>query len=342
MRNQLRWSLRLVCAAALAAALSGTGRSAAAGHEVSISGTRFLLDGKPFPYTGMSFFNALYNPAFNESPAARRRWLQKFQRYGINVLRVWGQWDSRRGYMDTCPDCTLYQSDGTLRRASMDRVKALAADADALGMVVQLVLFSQESWFGGIRVGPVESDRAVAAVTRELMPHRNVVFQIWNELSERVLDLVKVVRAGDPRRIVTNSPGFAGVLGDEAQNKALDYLTPHTCRQRQCRPWEAAPREIAYLLARYGKPVVDDEPARNGTKSFGGPGETTYPTDHMLQIQAVWQAGGYVLYHHDLFQVPGTPAVPPHGIPDPEFSPYHKVVFEFLALRDRYMPAALR
>ena len=34
----------------------------------------------------------------------------------------------------------------------------------------------------------------------------------------------------------------------------------------------------------------------------------------------------------------GSPAVPPSGIPEPEFSPYHRAVFEFIALRDRYMP----
>jgi hypothetical protein len=28
----------------------------------------------------------------------------------------------------------------------------------------------------------------------------------------------------------------------------------------------------------------------------------------------------------------------PHGIPAPDFSPYHRVVFDFLAQRDRYQP----
>jgi hypothetical protein len=34
-----------------------------------------------------------------------------------------------------------------------------------------------------------------------------------------------------------------------------------------------------------------------------------------------------------------TPNVPPSGVPDPEFSPYHRAVLEFIALRERYMPA---
>jgi len=84
-------------------------------HEITISGTRFMLDGHPFPYTGLSFFNAIYNPSFNQSSNERVRWLRKFQKYGVNVLRVWAQWDSKHKFVDTCPDCTLYFPDGRLR-----------------------------------------------------------------------------------------------------------------------------------------------------------------------------------------------------------------------------------
>jgi hypothetical protein len=84
--------------------------------------------------------------------------------------------------------------------------------------------------------------------------------------------------------------------------------------------------------------VVDDEPARRGTPKFGGPKNPTTPYDHILRIYNVWNAGGYVIYHHDMFQLGyGNPSVPPSGIPDPDFSPYHKVVFDFLANKDRYL-----
>ena len=309
-------------------------------HEITTSGTSFLLDGKPFPYTGLTFFHAVYNPAFNKSSAERREWMRKFQRYGINVLRIWGQWDSGRGYADVCDTCSLYYPDGRLRADRVARLKEIVTDAEAEGMVIELVLFAQESWHAGVRLLPEAADRAVAAITRELMPHRNVTIQIWNEFSERVLDHVKTVKSVDPRRLVTNSPGGAGILGDRAQNEALDYLTPHTTRQTGGRHWEIAPREIAYLLSRYRKPVVDDEPARNGTPDFGGPREKTSPYDQILQIYQVWQLGAYINYHHDMFQTGyGTPAVPPNGIPDPEFSPYHRQALEFIALRDRYVPA---
>lgn len=311
-------------------------------HELTISKTRFLLDQKPFPYTGVSFFNAIYCPAFNASSPERKQWMQKFQRYGVNVLRVWAQWDSKYGYLETDPACTLYNEDGSLRPETLVTLKAIIADADDLGMVVEVVLFSQESWHSGIKLGPAAADYAVSAITRELMPCRNVSFQVWNEFSERVIDHVKTIRSVDARRLISNSPGGSSHLGDPAQNDVLDFLTPHTSRQNAGDPWLVAPKEIEYLLARYQKPVVDDEPARNGTSSFGGPRESTTPYDHILQIEKVWELGGYVIYHHDMFQTGhGSPACPPNGIPDPEFSPYHRQVFEFLKYKERFMPPEL-
>ena len=56
----------------------------------------------------------------------------------------------------------------------------------------------------------------------------------------------------------------------------------------------------------------------------------------------MWELGGYITYHHDMFQTGyGTPAIPPQGIPDPEFNPYHRHVLEFIALRARFMPATI-
>lgn len=310
--------------------------------EITVAGTEFLLDGEPFPYTGVSFFNAIYNPAFNRSSEERLAWIEKFQRYGINVLRVWGQWDNRLGFVDTCDSCTLYYPDGTLQNEHVATLQEIARDAGTRGTVIVLALFAHESWSGGIRLdGPEAYERASAALAREMMPYRNVVFQIWNEDSEYVVPIYHAIKEVDPQRLVTNSPGFGGDLGDYEQNALLDYLSPHTSRDADAH-WEIAPREIAMLLAKFNKPVVDDEPARTGTEEFGGPGgRANFAYDHILRIYNVWSAGGYVIYHHDMFQTGyGSPAVPPSGIPDPEHSPYHRTVFEFLALRDRFMPGA--
>lgn len=307
-------------------------------NKLTLSGTTFLLNGQPFPYTGISFFNAMYNPTFNQTSAERTKWLEKFKRYGINVLRVWCQWDNKRGFVDAGPEATLYFNDGRLRPQPLERLKAIITDADKQGMVVLLVLFARESWDENTRLAPKAADKAVATLTRELQPYRNIVFQIWNEHSERVVDHYKTIKAIDPRRLVTNSPGWGGELGDQQQNNTLDFLSPHTSRQNVGRHWEVAPQEIVYLLTRFRKPVVDDEPARNGTPEFGGPRDGSSPYDHILQIQRVWQLGGYIVYHHDMFQKGyGHASVPPSGIPDPEFNPYHRQVLEFVAQKERYM-----
>jgi hypothetical protein len=307
-------------------------------HVLTVEGTRFLMDGQPFPFTGYTFFNAVYNPAFNRSSAERRRWLAKLQRYGITVIRIWCQWDGRPQYVDAGPESTMYHTDGSLRAKPLQTLKEVLADANDAGFGVELTLFAHESWLAGIRLAPAAADRAVAELTRELRPYRHVAFQVWNEFSDRVVEHANAIHAIDPQRLVTNAPGNAGDLGDQQQNAVLDYLTPHTTRHSGPH-WRLAPEEIAFLLARYRKPVVDDEPARNGTPNYGGPKEATSPYDQIVQIYEVWRVGGYVNYHHDMFQTGyGSPPVPPSGIPDPEFNPYHRQVLEFLALRERYAP----
>lgn len=310
-------------------------------HEITIANTSFLRNGEPFHYTGIGFFNALYNPAFNKSAQERNQWLDKFSKYGINVLRVWAQWDNSRGFVDAGPGATLYMPTGQLRPQPLERLKALLTDADRRGMVVQLVLFSHETSEANNKLSAKSSDKAVENIARELKPYRNLVFQVWNESSERVEDYYKAIKKIDPRRLVTNSPGPGGDLGDQNQNHMLDFLTPHTTRQFAGKHWEIAPKEIAYLLERFKKPVVDDEPARNGTPDYGGPHAGSSPYDHILQIYQVWQQGGYIVYHHDMFQKNyGHPSISPSGIPDPEFNPYHKQVLEFISMQPRYRPDA--
>src|SRR5262249_14977731 len=74
--------------------------------ELRVQGTHFELDGQPFSYVGLSFFNAIYNTNFNASSDARVVWLKEFQSYGISVLRIWCQWDSKRGFVDASPTST--------------------------------------------------------------------------------------------------------------------------------------------------------------------------------------------------------------------------------------------
>lgn len=305
--------------------------------DVTIDGMGFSWQGKSFNYTGISFFNAIYNPAFNKDREQRKQWLQKFKDNGITVLRIWGQWDNKLGFVDTCTGCTLYEKEGSLNSRHLQTLKEIAEDAASLDMVVLFVLFQRESWNDQIRLADAASEKAVSQLAVELKPHRNIIFQIWNEFDYRVADYYRIIKKEDPARLVTNSPGYGSVLGSPAENRLLDYLSPHTSRDDD-KHWQLAEKEVAYLIARYNKPVVDDEPARRGTPDFGGPKIPTSPIDHILHMHNVLKAGGHVIYHHDMFQTGyGTPAVPPSGIPDPDFSPYHRQVFDFLKIKDKYV-----
>jgi len=306
-------------------------------NVLAIRGTHFELNGKPFEFTGVSFFNAIYNPEFNKNSDVRRQFLKKFNKSGINVLRVWCQWDNARGFVDSGTDKTIYEPDGKINQEHLARLRRILEDADAEGTVILLVLFSRESWNENIRLSDDASERAVAAISRTLRPYRNLIFQIWNEFNYRTIDYFKIIKSVDSERIVTNSPGYAGELGSLEENRVLDYLSPHSTRDDN-RHWEVAEKEVAYLLQKFNKPVVDDEPARKGTSQFGGPRNPVLPADHILHIYNVWKTGGYVIYHHDMFQTGyGSDAVPADGIPAPGFSPYHDQVFDFLKNKDRYL-----
>lgn len=286
-------------------------------NVLSVKGIGFELNKKPFEYTGVSFFNALYNKEFNKNSEVRKLWIRKFNNYGINVLRVWCQWDNTRGFIDGGERKTMYYNDGTLNPEVLSTLEALLKDADEEGTVILLTLFSRESWNNEIRLSNEASDKAVAKLSQELKPYRNLVFQIWNEFDNRATDYCQIIKKNDPQRLVTNSPGYSGLLGSDKENEAMDYLSPHTTRDDN-RHWEVATKEIEYLILKYQKPVVDDEPARKGTSKFGGPKIPTNPMDHILHIYNVWKAGGYIIYHHDMFQTGySTEPIPENGIPAP-------------------------
>ena len=102
---------------------------------LSIQGTRFLLDGKPFYFQGLSFFNALYNKEFNKSPESREKTLRRFKSYGITALRIWGDWRLTNGWIDECPDCSLYvypEMEGRDRRFENKAFQSVCAHAGML------------------------------------------------------------------------------------------------------------------------------------------------------------------------------------------------------------------
>lgn len=111
---------------------------------------------------------------------------------------------------------------------------------------------------------------------------------------------------------------------------------PHLCG----RFLDRGAKQIGWLVENYHKPVVDDAPARAGTDRFGGIPRGTTPEQHIEHIRNVRRVGGHHIYHHDMFQLGyGDPSVPEHGIPDPEFSEFHRKVFDHLRIAAAYYTA---
>ncbi len=297
---------------------------------LSVNGTLLCLGGMPFRFRGLSFFNALFNPTFNRDDAGRRAWVAKFWDNGVTALRVWCQWDFSEPYRfaDVGPGQSLFRPTGQLVRDFSDRLCQLATATSDQGMALEVTLFSHE------RDPNLAVDclaKAATNVSHLLLPYRNVLLQIWNEnnaSTERFYDLVKSV---DADRLVTNSPGFSDDLGDERHNCLMDVLTPHTVRQPPAQFWVDGPRQVSKLVKAYGKPVIDDEPARCGLVRFGGIVGGTAAVQHVAHLRGTEAAGGYYTYHHDMFQGGyGDPATPAHGIPDPDFNALHREVFDAL------------
>ena len=137
-------------------------------NVITVTGTNFAMNGKPFEFTGVSFFNAIYNPEFNKSSESRRGVMKKFAGSGINVIRVWCQWDNDRGFVDAGENNTLFNSDGSLNQVHLSTLKGIIEDTDSEGAVIILVLFSRESWNENRRLSDDASDKAVIEFTRAL------------------------------------------------------------------------------------------------------------------------------------------------------------------------------
>lgn len=295
---------------------------------LSIDGTRLLLDGGHYFLQGLSFFNALFNPPFNK---ARGTWLDTFLDNGVNTLRVWCQWDfdpSKRPFVDSAPDATLFADDGSVKPDVAERLELLLQETAKRKMVVEVTLFAPEK-------SPDQPLDYLLTGTRQatglLKPYRHIILQIWNENSRSDRELFEAAKEVDTARIVTSSTGWANHMGSDEQNRLFDLLTPHTARGSHERFWEEATRQVKELMDTFGKPVLDDEPARCGLIEHGGIKDGTQPENHIAQIEAIRAIGSYHIYHHDMFQRPReNPATPDSGIPDPDYSPFHRRVFDYL------------
>jgi hypothetical protein len=305
---------------------------------LGVNETRLTLDGKPFYFQGLAFQNALYNPVFNQSSGSRLSWLRNFKANGINCVRIFCQWDfmSTRAFADVAADHTMYTEDGEVKDEPWQRLAALIEAADTLGMIIEVSMFAHEKEPYFLRV-PLQ-ERAARELTERLRPYGNLIQQIWSGNSAEVMRYFEIIKNTDPQRLVTSAPGYSAEFrtyfdhtGSDVQNKAFDVLTPHTLRSEAVPFWYAAPAQIQYLVDTYRKPVIDDSPVHCGPVQLGGVPGGTKAWQHIKHIERDRKLGGYHTYSHDMcLGGYGHASTPPSGIPDPDFSPFHRQVFDYL------------
>jgi hypothetical protein len=166
-------------------------------QKLSIQGDRFAVDGVPRFLTFMTMFGAMAAPNITAD-------LHTIKTLGFDGFRIWPN-------LDTGPQ--LFNRDGTLRPAELDRLRFILDQARAERLIVD-VSFTYEHTSGLDAAG---ARRAIMAVTDALRSYDNVLFDIQNERNVRdrrfmseanVASIFAGIKSVDPARITTasNSP----------------------------------------------------------------------------------------------------------------------------------------
>ena len=254
----LRYTLFL----ALASVLSMT---AHADTRLGIDGDHFVVDGSPTFLLGASYYGAL-----GASPENLHRDLVDLQGAGFNWIRVWATWS---GFTNV----SAFEPDGRRRQPYWDRLVALVAECDRMGMIVDLTLHRHKSQDERRMLADLPSHlRAVEALTTGLREHRNWYLDLANERDvgdarhvsfEDLAALRMRVRELDPERLVTAS----GVPDQNNLSKylgaGLDFVAPHLSRTpKSPGKTEGRVRELLGWTAASGRvvPVHLQEPFRRG------------------------------------------------------------------------------
>jgi hypothetical protein len=138
--------------------------------EVSVSGERFLLNGKPSQLWGLRGASATRDDALTDHLIAQ---LDEYKAHGTNAVTVFYCGSSLANY-------DPFSADGTaLDPGHHARMIRIIEECDRRGMVVVVGIFYQNAPFGLRDATSVET--AVRTVTRALRPHRNVILNIANE-----------------------------------------------------------------------------------------------------------------------------------------------------------------
>jgi hypothetical protein len=255
-----------------AAAVAALGAASRARHTaLEIDGERFLINGRPTyegkTYKGMRVEGLLMNSRmvqgiFDDSnPATRSRWrypdtgrwdaerntrefvaaMPEWRRHGLLSFTLNLQGGSPEGYSKSQPWVnTAFRSDGTLKRAYLQRLERILNRADELGMaaIVGFFYFGQDQHLRDERA----VKRGVEEATDWLLSrgYRNVLAEVNNECDVKeydhailtpprvheLINLVKSIRRRGERLPVSASFAGGSIPTDNVVASA-DFLLMH-------------------------------------------------------------------------------------------------------------------
>lgn len=256
--------------------LISSGMSAEAAEEtpattprtvLGVRGTQFTIDGKPTFLLGISYYAGT-----GASEEFVRRDLDDLQRHGFNWLRVWATWDGFER------NISAVDARGEARQPYLDRLKAIIAECDRRGLIVDVTLTRGDS--PGLIPDFEAHQQAVKTIVAALKPYRNWSLDLANEHdvgdarhapADELMTLRELVRRLDPKRLVTASFGGHDLSESDLRESLLtvgvDFLTPHRPREAES-PGQTASktRESLALMKTIGRtvPVHYQEPFRRG------------------------------------------------------------------------------
>jgi hypothetical protein len=317
MRSRLPLIFAALCLTSTAFGAPATQR-ATASTELSIRGSRFLLNGTPTFLYGISYYGGLGAPE-----EFVRKDLADMKRYGINWVRVWVTWSSAG------LDVSAVDAEGKAREPYWGKLQWLVAECDRAGVVVDLTLSRDKLHSFDAH------QRAVESLVAGLKPRRNWYLDLANERDvhdarfvsfDELRQLRADVRRLDPDRLVTASAGNdipREDLHEYLQTVQVDFVCPHRPREAvSAGQTEAKSREYQRWMSELGRvvPLLYQEPFRRDYGKWQPAAE-----DFVADARGALAGGaaGWCLHN-------GAPKGPANGRPGRSFDLHERRLFEQL------------
>ena len=268
---------------------------------LGVEGTRVTVKGKPTSLLGISYYGAI-----GASDSVWQQDLREMKRFGFNWVRIWANWHSFG------QEAFAVDPQGNAVPTGMDKLKAILAECDRLGIVVDITLSRGNGITGPKRLQNRETHcKAIQTLLHNLGDFRNWYLDLSNERNIQdsrftSMDDLAFLRAEvkklDPLRLVTAS--HAGDIPDDVLKEyvvrvRVDFISPHRPRNAASpSQTEAMTRGYLKKLEAMGRvvPVHYQEPFRRDFGSWNPRAE-----DFITDLQGAIRGGaaGWCFHNGD-------------------------------------------